>query len=126
MTRVVFMVAWKMSMMLLRVSFSMPTNVAVAALMRPLARMVIEASCISGVVSGRLNAVVAMVFAVVSSMMDSSVPMVVSKMMPAVRMLRISLVRFSARYCAVKRVMAVLMPQSLNMLMSDGAVRIMV
>lgn len=65
MTRVVLMVAWKMSMMLLRVSFSMPTNVAVAALMRPFARIVIAASWMRGVVSGRLNAVVAMVFAVV-------------------------------------------------------------
>ena len=53
-------------------------------------------------------------------------PVMSSKVMPAVMMLRISLVRFSARNCAVYRVMAVLMPQSLNMLMSDGAVRIMV
>ena len=55
----VFIVDWQMSMMLLRCIFSMPVNAAVAALMSPPAKIVIEAIWIKEVISGRWNMFVA-------------------------------------------------------------------
>jgi len=52
-------VDWQMSMMLLSSIFSMPVNAAVAALMSPPAKIVIEAIWIKEVISGRWNTFVA-------------------------------------------------------------------
>jgi hypothetical protein len=49
----VFIIDWKMSMMLLSSIFSMPVNAAVAAVISPPAKIEIEAIWIKEVISGR-------------------------------------------------------------------------
>ena len=55
----VFMADCKISMTLFRCIFSMPVNVAVAAVVSPEAKIVNDATCTSGAISGRLKAVAA-------------------------------------------------------------------
>ena len=55
----VFIVDWQTSMMLLSSIFSIPVNAAVAALMNPPAKIVIEPIWIKEVISGRWNMFVA-------------------------------------------------------------------
>ena len=97
---------------------SRPVNTAVAALMMPFVRIIIEAIWIKGAIVDAGIVSFAETVAIIPErakvINDKIKPKIISNTNPEATTLRISASRPSARYCAVHRTMAVFMPQSLN------------
>jgi len=121
--KMVLIVDWTISVMLLSCIFSMPVKAAWAEFRNAPVKIEKEAIWIRGVMVGRWNAVVARKSESNKESTESDKPRTVSKNSPETKMLFTLAVWFSELYWAEYLIMATFTPQSLKFWMRFGATK---